>query len=266
MNPESWFGTPGVCGSCLAWRPGEPGPDDEVAVGKCMLRPELRRVPATLGKCAKYQRRGGFSYRERRGAAPAEPGRRRKAATPAVVKVRNDAGELVDVTPSPKARAVRSERPQRRVAEARSSGDGPPPPYVRPPDPVYRPFPPPAEPPPREVDLDGMTAPLVEGALVELLRSDPPGRARDLNAKYRHGGKVVAEDRAGERRALAAPAFFARVERLAKALDALEEAVETHDKLDDTDDLVGQIRRMRGSFTTFNLLFADRADYFSGKG
>ena len=29
--------------------------------------------------------------------------------------------------------------------------------------------------------------------------------------------------------------------------------------------LTEQVRKMRGSFTTFNVLFADRADYFSGK-
>ena len=255
MNPEAWFRAPAVCGSCVAWRPGEPSPDDPVAVGKCLLRPELGRVPASLGKCSRYQARGGFSYRET--ASPAPSSRRRRAA-PAVIKRLNAAGELVDVTPA--ARKIPTPKPRRPREAAPPVAGVPSEPR---PEPVYRPFPPSDA--PAEVELGELSAPLVRGALAELIDAEIPGRPRDMHTKFRHGGRVVATDAAGAERGVAAHRFFARLERLARSIDQLEEALETHPKLDDTDELIGQVRRMRGSFTTFNVLFADRGDYFSGK-
>lgn len=264
MNPEAWFGEPGVCGSCLAWRPGELVEGDEVAVGKCLLRPELRRVPASLRKCAKYQQRGGFQYSGRAERAP-EQGKRRKAAAPAVVKVRNADGELVDVTPAAKPERVARVRKPRASTGSTSAPAEPSVPYVRPPDPVYRPFPV-AEEVPDEVDLGGQTtAPLVEAALAELIAEEVRGRRRDLHSKFRHGGRVTAFDGDGQKRTVPAHQFFSRIEKLAKVLDSLEEAIDTHPKLEADDEMVGLVRKMRGSFTTFNVMFADREDYFTGK-
>jgi hypothetical protein len=61
--------------------------------------------------------------------------------------------------------------------------------------------------------------------------------------------------------------FFAWLDRLRASLDQLEEAVvERADGIGESaDELRGQVLRMQGSLTTFNLLFADREDYFSGK-
>lgn len=260
-NPEAWFGEPGICGSCVAWKPIETPEEEDIAIGLCRLRPELRRVPATLAKCPKYNQRGGFRYDPKR-SAPKPSGRRRKAAV-AVVKRRNDAGELVDVTPPTKARVSRAPKrslPSKALMESEAFE------YTAPPEPVYRPFPTPAEPRPSEVDLDGATGPLVEAALIELVREDVFGRRRDLHSKFRHGGRVVLTDAEGERRTVPAHRFQGWLERLAKTIDALEEAVDTHPKLaEDAEELVANIRRIRGSFTTFNVLFADREDYFSGK-
>ena len=73
LDPQRWFGEPDVCGSCIAWRSGEPEPEDEVATGVCRLRPELPRVPATLRRCDLYKPRGQFVYQP-----TVEPGGRRK--------------------------------------------------------------------------------------------------------------------------------------------------------------------------------------------
>ena len=108
---------------------------------------------------------------------------------------------------------------------------------------------------------------LIEAALTELLRIEVPGHRRDMHSKFRHGGKAVAIDAEGAKRTIPAHELFARIEKLAKALDALEQVVQTKDALEeDADEMVASVRRMRGSFTTFNFLLADREDYFTGKG
>ncbi|MEO1229201.1 MAG: hypothetical protein AAFZ18_09880 [Myxococcota bacterium] len=262
-NPEAWFGEPNVCGSCVAWKPEGTAEEDDVAIGLCRLRPEMRRVPANLGKCPKYNQRGGFTYRPQ---PTREPSRRRRAAA-AVVKRRNDAGELVDVTPPPKPRSPRAPRaklPSRSDVEAsRATGEALA--YVPPPPPRYRPFPE-REGRPASVDVGDATAPLVHAAVAELFAELVPGRRRDLHSKFRQGGTVTVTDAEGRSRTVPAHRFFSWLERLAKTVDVLEEALDTHEKLaDEAEELLGHVRRIRGTFTTFNLLFADRQDYFTGK-
>ena len=262
-NPEAWFATAGVCGSCVAWRPMDTPADELVALGSCRLRPELRRVPASLEKCPKYNQRGGFTYKPSSVAAPAT---RRKKAAPATVKRRNEAGELVDVSPPAKPLRKRVSTSSSTRTETRSTPEVESyATYVPPPPPKYRPFP--SEEVPKELDLGGLSSPLVASALRELLSEEVGHRRRDMAGKFRHGGKVVAmSDSGGDVRSVQAHAFFAWLERLAKTLDALEEAVDTHPKLhEESEEMLTQLRRMRGSFTTLNVLFADREDYFSGK-
>lgn len=258
MNPEAWFSEPGVCGSCVAWRPVDPGPEDTVAIGLCRLRPELRRVPGSLAKCPKYQQRGSFSYRP---SLTAPAGGRKKAAKPVVKRVNED-GELVDVTPRSSSASPRREPASRAVERgpAAEIGLGPPP-VAR-----YRPFPLEDPPPPSKVDVGIESAPIVKSALSDLIREELPGRPRDMASKYRHGGKVTAIAEDGFTRSVPAYQFFAWLERVARCLDALEGAVESRPALaEEAEELGAQVRRMRGSLTTFNLLFADREDYFTGK-
>lgn len=260
MNPEAWFAEPGVCGSCVAWRPIDPGPDDDVAVGLCRLRPELRRVPATLAKCPKYNQRGGFKYQP--SAERSAPRRRR--AGPLVIKRRNEAGELVDVAPAVSERATRPRTPRPNV------GDGPLDQAIRPTgpriEPVYRPFPETDPPPASALDIGTESSALVSSALVDLIREELSGRPRDMASKYRHGGRVRVETEEGPSKSIPAHQFFAWVERLARSLDLLEEAVDTHPAIGpEAEEWVDIVRKMRGSFTTFNVLFSSREDYFSGK-
>lgn len=258
-NPEAWFKTPGVCGSCVAWRPTENAPDASVAAGLCRLRPELRRVPASLGKCSKYQARGGFTY------VPTKTTRsssKKRKSSPVVIKRRNESGELEEVI---------SARPRKSVSKPRSPKPSSEPispdfVYTPPPPPSYRSFPPPDAPVPKEIDMGSIGGPIVAGIFRELLEEECGRRRREMASKFIRGGRVSAIDEADQQRKVSAQTFFGWLERLAKSMDALEEAVDTHPKLyEESEELLGQLRRMRGSLTTFNVVFADRHDYFSGK-
>lgn len=250
MNPEAWFQTPGVCGSCLAWRPIEPGAEDSVAPGKCLLRSELSQVPASLRKCSKYQQRGEFKL----ASVPKTTRSKRRKASPVVVKRLNAEGELIDVTPPSKSRPSRP--------SGSSGSNRPAEPYQPSSPPPYRPFP--NRDAPSTVDVGSLSSPLVKAGLVDVCRNEIRGRPRDMHSKYRNGGRVRTEAE-GIQKTVSAENFFAKLEQLAKCIDALEEAVETHNKLDDSDDLLSYIQKIRGSFTTFNLMFSAKEDYFSGK-
>lgn len=80
---------------------------------------------------------------------------------------------------------------------------------------------------------------------------------RPLVDRYRDG---TTEIRDADGRVISHPneRVFAHLCRLRRALDELEV------RLDD-EDLRVNVRRARGSLTTFNFLFSDPADHFTGK-
>ena len=229
LKPESWHQEPGVCGSCIAWRPTPPQDGDEVATGACRLRPELGRVPATLKLCDLYKPRGQFVY----APTPERSSSRRRKTGAARVLRRSSDGEMV----ADKAASTVSSLP----------------PATRPP-------------PPRTVDAGTDDPSQLRRTLRELLANEVSSVRRDMHGRF-EGGKLVVHGADGQP-ATTVPAerFFELIDRMKSTLDELEEAIVRQDKLlEVTPELVGNIRRMQGSFTTFNFLFAERGDYFSGK-
>lgn len=230
MRPESWFGEPNVCGSCIAWRAESPREGEEVASGTCRLRRELPRVPATLRKCDLYKPRGKFVYQP--GRSTPEPKRRKKASAVRVMRRDEVSGEMVTTQAPPPRRLEPRERP----------------------------------PVPREVEVGTDDKSLVRGLLKELLRSQVPDTGRDLISRF-EGGTVTVVDGAGKKRKFPVERFFHMLEDFRTSLEALEDQMVSKDALlDQFVEVNKQMRAIHGTWTTFNFLYSDRAHYFTSKG
>jgi hypothetical protein len=229
MRPDSWYAEPGVCGSCIAWRPEDPRAGEQVASGSCRLRKELPRVPATLKKCSLYKPRGQFVYRPSK-AAP-EP-KRRKAA-PVTVLRRDESGEMVASNPLP---VIRSGEPRERP------------------------------PVPREVDVGTDDRTVLRAAVRAAVLLDAPDTGRELHGRF-EGGKTRVYAADGKlTRELTNERFLQLLERLRASLEQLEDVLVAKDALLDLyPEAHKQLMAVQGSFTTFNFLYASRNDYFTGK-
>ena len=226
MAPEAWYGEPEVCGSCIAWRPADPKPEDEVATGSCRLRPELGRVPASLKLCNLYKPRGQFVYLPKKDKEP----RRKRASAPKVLR-RSDEGELVEAPPP--AVYQRREAPPEEVVAV-----------------------------PRDIDLgDDANLPAIKATFRDLLREELGNSRREMQKKYK-GGVVKVAIRTGPYLEHSCDLLFSILDRLKSSLDQLEAKLEKTAELKEDAE---QVKRIRGSFTTFNVIWADREDYFTGK-
>lgn len=232
LDSEEWYGVLGVCGSCIAWKPGSTEASDTRAIGVCKLRPEMGRVPADLPKCPKYMQRGGYTYDPARAGAST----RKRAKTLAVVRKGED-GRMHT----------------REVREVRE---------------VREPRPPPPRPPvPKDIDLGELTSlPVIEQALVELIRSEHATPRREMLARWK-GGRIEAHDATSKVSERRIEWFFAALDRFASSLDQLESQIEKQGaKLGDTKpELEDAIARIRGTMTTFNVLFQHKEDQFKSK-
>lgn len=83
------------------------------------------------------------------------------------------------------------------------------------------------------------------------------------------GGKLVMQPSNNDLKAKEVPieAFFHKIVMVRDRLRVLEQSINVHPKLNDEErvHLQQYITRIYGSLTTFNVLFADKEDYFVGQ-
>jgi hypothetical protein len=90
-----------------------------------------------------------------------------------------------------------------------------------------------------------------------------------LASRWEGGTLLLRPGREGlQEKELPIESFFHKVVMARERLRVLEQRINNHPKLNDTErvELQEYITRIYGSFTSFNVLFADRADWFVGSG
>lgn len=228
-NPEEWQNTADVCGSCIAWRFTEVDQSRQVASGICKLRPELTTVPADMKKCTIYKPRGQFVYSPGQSSSP----KRRRAKVLKVVRI-DEKGQKIASHHTPK-------RP--RVVPPRSTL-------------------------PAEINLgDEANEAQIKQLLIEVFRTELNPSKPSMHPKF-EGGRVSVHSVEGQINELSAERLFSQLVHLQDSLEALESGFQRHSaKLGErlVSDLDGQLKRIRGTMTTFNVMFREKTDFFSSK-
>ncbi len=116
--------------------------------------------------------------------------------------------------------------------------------------------------------LEELIGEIVVTAYAQLPLSDPNESVEGLGKRWR-GGRLVmhAADGAGQPKEVELELFFHKIVMMRNNLRVLEQRINGQEALSSADkfDLQQYITKCYGSMTTFNVLFADKADYFSGQ-
>ena len=108
----------------------------------------------------------------------------------------------------------------------------------------------------------------IKNALRDVLREEERSSTAPLAHKWM-GGQVVLQpgDKDKTSKAFTVDSFLHKVVMVRDRLRVLEAKLNAHPKLDDADkvELQQYITRIYGSLTTFNVLFREREDQFTGQ-
>ncbi len=122
--------------------------------------------------------------------------------------------------------------------------------------------------PDEQVDLEGLELSMTRAELMELIR-EAVGEGGDapLAQKWEGGTLKLVPGKADvQGRDIPLDTFFHKIVMVRDRLRVMEQKLNAHPKLSDAEkvELQGQITRIYGSLTSFNLLFRDKDDQFTG--
>lgn len=125
----------------------------------------------------------------------------------------------------------------------------------------------------RHLDRDSIEAIVKE--LRKAVREDlreagmAPSGTIELAPRWDGGEIILRPSREGlQEKVIPMESFFHKIVMAREKLRVLEQKINNHPKLTDPErvELQAYITRVYGSFTTFNVLFDDRNDWFKGSG
>ena len=118
-------------------------------------------------------------------------------------------------------------------------------------------------------ELLDMDADEFRAVLREVIRDELGVAVVDLGGRWSGGEVVLKPGKEGtQEKRIPIEAFFHKIVMVRDKLRVLEQKVNAHPKLSDEDKLQMQqyVTACYGSLTTFNVLFAEKGDQFSGQG
>jgi hypothetical protein len=116
-----------------------------------------------------------------------------------------------------------------------------------------------------EVPLEQFVKQTVDAAVQRLGLEKPDAVVEKLGARW-HTGKIVMHpsDPSLQTKEVPLETFFHKIVMVRNNLRVLEQKINSHDKLSDSEKIEMQqyVTRSYGSFTTFNVLFKEKEDQF----